>query len=193
MKRFGLFCLLFFFLFAIAYADDGGNPSQKEDDKMPIEKKAGTLELKSDSFNAGESIPEKHTCDGLNISPQLSWSGVPGSTKELVVIVDDPDAPAGDWVHWVLYGLPPDTTYLAENFSKTDTAAGARQGKNDFGKIGYGGPCPPRGSTHRYFFKLYAINHALDLKPGATKAEIEKAIAGHILAQGELMGKYKRK
>ena len=159
--------------------------------KVNKEVKVATMEIKSNAFKQGETIPARHTCDGDDVSPQLSWSKAPAGAKELVLICDDPDAPMGGWVHWVLYGLPPDTTGLPEGVPKQDsTAFGARQGKNDFGKIGYGGPCPPRGSTHRYFFKLYAVDKKLDLKPRATKWDALKAMEGHILAQGELMGRY---
>jgi Raf kinase inhibitor-like YbhB/YbcL family protein len=151
-----------------------------------------TLEVKSEVFKAGAMIPEKFTCEGEDISPHLSWGKVPDSTKELALICDDPDAPMGTWVHWVIFGIPPTTTNLPENFPKADTAMGAKQGKNSFGKIGYGGPCPPPGSTHRYFFKLYALNKTLDLKPRVGKADIVKAMEGHIIAQGELMGRFGR-
>lgn len=151
------------------------------------------LEIKSTAFEAGGTIPKKYTGDGPDVSPPLSWSAPPAGTKSLALICDDPDAPRGTWVHWVLWGLPPDTRELAEDVPKTETlASGAKQGRNDFGNIGYGGPSPPAGKPHRYFFKLYALDTQLDLKPGATKADVEKAIASHILAQGELMGKYGR-
>jgi Raf kinase inhibitor-like YbhB/YbcL family protein len=164
--------------------------SEKQGDKMQAA--VENLELKSSVFKAGEMIPRKHTCDGEDISPQLSWGKTPDGTKELVLICDDPDAPMGTWVHWVIYGMPSSTTGLTENFPKKDTAQGAVQGKNSFGKVGYGGPCPPHGSTHRYYFKLYAIDKALNLNPKATKDEVTKAIEGHILAKGELMGRYGR-
>jgi Raf kinase inhibitor-like YbhB/YbcL family protein len=151
-----------------------------------------TLEVKSDVFKAGEMIPKKYTCDDEDVSPQLSWGKVPGGTKEFALICDDPDAPMGTWVHWVAYGIPPTVTSLAENVAKKDTTSGFNQGKNSFGKLSYGGPCPPHGSTHRYFFKLYALDRPLDLKPGATKDEIAKAMQGHIIAQGELIGRYGR-
>ncbi|OGC96133.1 MAG: phosphatidylethanolamine-binding protein [candidate division Zixibacteria bacterium RBG_16_53_22] len=151
------------------------------------------MELKSSAFAAGEAIPAKHSCDGSNLSPQLSWHNIPDSAKELVLICDDPDAPGGTWVHWVLYDLSADSGGLPEDIAKKGTVGGLKQGKNDFGKIGYGGPCPPRGSAHRYFFRLYAIDKQLDLQPGATKPEVMKAIDGHILARGELIGLYKRR
>jgi Raf kinase inhibitor-like YbhB/YbcL family protein len=137
-------------------------------------------------------IPTDHTCDGTNISPPLSWSGVPDGTKSLALICDDPDAPAGTWVHWVLYNIPPTATELPRNIPPDRSLdSGARHGINDFRKYGYGGPCPP-GGTHRYYFKIYALDSELALKPGVTKAELLKTMAGHIRAEGRLMGKYKR-
>ena len=153
---------------------------------------AETLEVTSNAIKPEEMIPQKYTCDGENVSPSLSWANVPSGTKELVLICDDPDAPMGTWVHWVVYGMPPNMTSLPENIAKTDTVSGFKQGKNSFGKVGYGGPCPPNGPAHRYFFKLYAIDKTMEIKPEATKDEIMKAIAGHVLAQGELMGRYGR-
>jgi Raf kinase inhibitor-like YbhB/YbcL family protein len=151
-----------------------------------------TLDIRSDVFKSGETIPTRYTCDGEDISPQISWSKTPEGTKELVLICDDPDAPMGTWVHWVAYGIPPETTSLSDNVPKKDTTMGFKQGKSSFGRIGYGGPCPPRGSIHRYFFKVYAIDLLTNLKPGATKEVVMKAIQGHILAQGELIGRYGR-
>ncbi len=149
--------------------------------------------LKSAAFSYGGEIPWKHTCDGPDASPALSWSDPPAKSQSFSLIADDPDAPGGTWVHWVIYDLPGSARELAEGLPKTpDLSNGARQGRNDFGKTGYGGPCPPRGPAHRYFFKLYALDARLNLKPGASKAEVEKAMKGHILGQTELMGKYKR-
>jgi Raf kinase inhibitor-like YbhB/YbcL family protein len=157
----------------------------------PQEKKM-EIKLESSAFKDGQSIPKQYTCDGVNISPPLEWSGVPKNGKTLAIICDDPDAPAGTWVHWVVYNLPADDMGLIENTPATDKlTGGGLQGKNDFGKIGYGGPCPPSG-THRYFFKLYALDAETDLKPGATKSDLLKAMEGHIVAQGELMGTYSR-
>ncbi len=150
------------------------------------------LEIGSSAFEEGEFIPLKYTCDGKDISPPLHWSRPPNETMSMVLICDDPDAPMGTWVHWVLYGLPLDTLELPENIpSDKDVLGGAKQGVNDFCKQGYGGPCPP-GGTHRYFFKLYAIDKVIELEAGATKDEILKAINGHILAEGQLMGRYSR-
>jgi Raf kinase inhibitor-like YbhB/YbcL family protein len=146
-----------------------------------------SLELKSPMFNEGSTIPTSYTCDGNDISPQLDWSGKPENTLSLVLIADDPDAPLGTWVHWVLYDLPPDLNGLPEAVTEVGTS-----GTNSFKKLGFGGPCPPKGSEHRYYFKLYALDTLLLLEEGASKAEVEKAMQGHILAQGQLMGKYGR-
>jgi len=150
------------------------------------------MKLTSTAFKEGEPIPRAYTCDGPNVSPALEWSGVPKSAKTLAIICDDPDAPSGTWVHWALYDLPAENIGLVENMPATESLrAGGFQGKNDFEKIGYGGPCPPSG-THRYFFKIYALDVQLPLKPGATKADLEKAMEGHIVGQAQLMGTYRR-
>jgi Raf kinase inhibitor-like YbhB/YbcL family protein len=150
------------------------------------------MEIKSSAFKEGALISGKYTCDNIDISPPLEWSQVPDGTKTFALICDDPDAPMGTWVHWVLFNLPGNILELPENVQKLEVLKnGARQGKNDFGKIGYGGPCPPSG-THRYYFKIYALDEELDFKPGITKKELLKAMEGHILAEGQLMGKYKR-
>ncbi len=149
--------------------------------------------VKSPAFSYGGEIPLKHTCDGSDLSPALSWSDPPAKSQSFSLIADDPDAPVGTWVHWVLFDLPESLRELPEGVAKSqDLPDGSHQGKNDFGRIGYGGPCPPRGPAHRYFFKLYALDAKLNLKAGATKSEVEKAMRGHILSQTELMGKYKR-
>jgi Raf kinase inhibitor-like YbhB/YbcL family protein len=150
------------------------------------------LDVKSTAFQSGGMIPSQYTCDGSNISPQLSWGKVPDGTKSITIISDDPDAPMGTWIHWVLFNLPPDTRKLEEGVQSYKTHSnGSIHGVNDFGKLGYGGPCPPSG-THRYFFKVYALDQVLLLQPGATNRDVLNAMRGHILAQGELMGKYRR-
>ena len=147
--------------------------------------------LSSNAFQNGGDIPNKYTCDGADVSPELSWNNVPNATQSLALIAEDPDAPAGTWTHWVLYDLPPDTPGLEENVPKVDQLPnGARQGRNDFKRIGYGGPCPPPGKPHRYFFRLYALDRKLGLKPGATKDEVQAATKGHILGEAELKGKF---
>ncbi len=152
-----------------------------------------TIELTSPAFEEGGTIPSKFTCVGEDVSPHLEWADVPEGTKSLALICDDPDAPIGTWVHWVIYGIPAGTMSLAEGVPADETVEGvALQGKNDFKRIGYGGPCPPPGKPHRYFFKLYALDTELDLKPGATKKDLEKAMKDHILARGQLMGTFQR-
>ena len=154
---------------------------------------AMAFQLKSAAFEPNGSIPRKYTCDGPDVSPPLSWTDPPAGTQSLSLIMDDPDAPVGTWVHWVLYDLPADTRALPENLSKDrELASGAKQGQNDFRKIGYGGPCPPPGPAHRYFFKLYALDAKTNLKPGVSKADLLRAMEGHILAQAELIGRYRR-
>jgi Raf kinase inhibitor-like YbhB/YbcL family protein len=150
------------------------------------------IQIKSPDFEEGGMIPKKYTCEDMDVSPLLIWNSVPDNTKSFALICDDPDAPMGTWVHWVIFNLPSDTKELPENVPPQKTLAnGARQGKNDFGKIGYGGPCPPSG-THRYFFKLYALDTEINLDSGATKKQLLEAMEGHILAEGQLMGKYKK-
>jgi len=150
------------------------------------------LEITSSAISEGEMIPTRYTCDGPDVSPDLAWSGVPDTAQSLALICDDPDAPMGTWVHWVLFNIPAGTSGLpAEIPPDTTLENGARHGTNDFRRLGYGGPCPP-GGTHRYFFKLYALDTELDLASGITKAQLLEAMEGHILAEAQLMGKYKR-
>jgi Raf kinase inhibitor-like YbhB/YbcL family protein len=156
------------------------------------EVKGGTMELTSLVFSEGAMIPGKYTCDGADVSPPLKWGALPAGTKSLALICDDPDAPVGTWVHWVYYDIPADTEGLPENVAPDEHPAdGGIQGINDFRKIGYGGPCPP-GGTHRYYFKLYALDTLLNLSSGATKKEVLKAMENHIMGQAQLMGKYRR-
>lgn len=153
-----------------------------------------TLKITSDAFTEGAAIPIKYTCDDTNVSPPLRWSDAPPGTRSLALIADDPDAPAKVWVHWLLYDLPPTVSELTEAQPKGDALAnGAKQGRTDFGNNGYGGPCPPPGKPHRYYFKLYALDVALDLPPGQTKQQLLDAMKGHTLAEASLMGTYKRK
>jgi Raf kinase inhibitor-like YbhB/YbcL family protein len=150
------------------------------------------LDLRSSAFEEGGAIPAHYTCEGLDISPPLSWSSVPNGTRSLALIVDDPDAPRGAFVHWVIYNLPPDTLRLPEDIPNQRTLPrGALQGMNGAGGIGYTGPCPPNG-THRYFFKIYALDTELDLGARATKEEVANAMEGHVLAEGRLLGTYQR-
>ncbi len=149
--------------------------------------------LSSAAFHDGGDIPRKFTCDGADVSPELSWTDPPAGTQSFALIADDPDAPVGTWTHWVLFDVPASMHHLPENLSKVDELpGGGRQGRNDFRKIGYGGPCPPLGKPHRYFFKLYSLSVKLGLKPGVSKQEVEQAMQAHILGKAELIGKYKR-
>jgi Raf kinase inhibitor-like YbhB/YbcL family protein len=146
--------------------------------------------VKSPAFTEDRPIPVKYTADGADVSPPLTWSGVPHGTRSLVLICEDPDAPRGTWSHWVLYGLPPETRELAEG---ARPPAGALEGANDFGKPGYGGPSPPPGPPHRYYFKLTALSVELSLPAGAKRQDVMKAMEGHVLAEGWLMGTYGRR
>jgi Raf kinase inhibitor-like YbhB/YbcL family protein len=152
-----------------------------------------TFTLSSSSFANGGDIAKKYTCDGVDDSPQLAWSGTPPGVKSFALLVDDPDAPVGNWNHWVLWNLPPETGSLNEGLSKAARLPdGTRQGLNDFRKPGYNGPCPPAGKPHRYYFKLFALDGKLDLKDDTGKKQLEAAMKGHVLAQAEWMGRYKR-
>jgi Raf kinase inhibitor-like YbhB/YbcL family protein len=151
------------------------------------------LTIASTSFANGAAIPPLLTCDGKNRSPDLSWEGIPPNTQSLALIAEDPDAPGKTFTHWVLYDLPPKTRQLPAGLPPQPfLTTGGGHGKNDFGRYGYGGPCPKSG-THRYLFKLYALDKLLDLPAGATKAEVLEAMEGHVIAMGELMGTYSRK
>ncbi|HTY24972.1 MAG TPA: YbhB/YbcL family Raf kinase inhibitor-like protein [Desulfomonilaceae bacterium] len=151
------------------------------------------MQVKSTAFQEGAMIPRPYTCDDKYISPSLSWSGGPAETKSIALIMDDPDAPVGTWVHWVLFNIPPDTTSLAENIPRTGSLPnGSKHGSNSWSNLGYGGPCPP-GGTHRYYFKVYALDCILTLNTGINKAQLLKAMEGHILGEGQLMGRYARK
>lgn len=153
-----------------------------------------SFKVSSSAFEEGEKIPAKYTSDGENVSPPLSWTGLPTDTKSIAIICEDPDAPGGTWVHWVFYNLPPTPSNLPENISTAEALPnGARQGVNDFKRTGYNGPAPPHGKEHRYYFRVYALDTLLTLKPKATKADLTHAMQGHILAQAEHMGRYQRK
>lgn len=152
-----------------------------------------SFRLTSAAFSHGDVIPRHHTCDGDDRSPALRWQGAPAGTKAFALVCEDPDAPVGIWTHWVLFDVPGASQELAEGVAATPSLAdGARQGKNDFGRLGYGGPCPPRGSNHRYFFKLFALSAPLDLEPGSSRKAVLEAVKGKTLAETELMGRYGR-
>ena len=150
------------------------------------------ITITSTAITDGGMIPKDYTCDGRDISPPMAWAGVPEGAKSLAIICDDPDAPVGTWVHWVLFNIPATANELPQDMRPDKVLQnGAKHGINDFRKLGYGGPFPP-GGTHRYYFKIYALDNELPQEPGITKAELLKAMKGHILAEGQLMGKYKR-
>jgi Raf kinase inhibitor-like YbhB/YbcL family protein len=176
-NKINLITLLIFFIFFFSYSKGG----------------VMKISITSSAFDHLKPIPAKYTCDGEDVSPPLSFSNIPSNAKSIVIINDDPDAPVGTWVHWVCYDIPASVTNFPQAIPASDTLPfGGKQGKNDFGNIGYGGPCPPSG-THRYFFKIYALDIMLNLPAGKTKKDIEKAIKGHIVASGELIGTYSRK
>ena len=151
------------------------------------------MRLESPAFPDGGEIPRGHSRDGGDTSPPLSWSGVPAGTASLALVCDDPDAPRGTWIHWVLFNLPADAVELSPGVpTKPELKSGARQGVNDSGAVGYAGPCPPPGSPHRYFFRLYALDCALNLPPGVKREAVDDAIAGHVLAESVLMGTFQR-
>lgn len=151
------------------------------------------IQISSPAFSDGEMIPTRHTCEGADVSPPLKWTDTPDGTKSLALICDDPDAPMGTWVHWVLYDLAPKYNELPEGIPTSEvTPEGAKQGVNDFKRAGYGGPCPPPGKPHRYVFKLYALDFEPGLPTGATKADLMQAIEGHVLEESQLIGLYKR-
>mgnify|MGYP006285152557 CR=1 FL=1 len=150
------------------------------------------MKLRSNAFSEGSAIPKQYSCDGQDISPPLQWQDVPAGTETFVLIADDPDAPVGTWVHWVIYDIPERARELQENYPKQEVDSdGSKQGVNDFKKIGYGGPCPP-GGAHRYYFKLYALDTSLDAEAGLSKNEILKRMENHVLDEAQLMGSYSR-
>lgn len=170
-----ILCALYFFVYE-NYQEDQSGPA---------------LKLSSASFQADGDIPAKFSCDAQDVSPALAWAQPPPQTRSFALIVDDPDAPTKTIVHWVLYDLPAGARSLPEGIAKDATLPdGSRQGRNDHGTIGYSGPCPPRGATHHYFFQLYALDSMIDLKPDASKDDLERAMEGHILAESQLIGRF---
>lgn len=175
-------------------ASRGDSPALTQNSQTIV---VSTMKLESSAFAANGLIPAEYTCDGSNISPALNWGTPPAKTQSLALIVEDPDAPGGTYTHWMIYNLPAIATGIPEGVTaqpillQPQEIKGAVQGKNDFGKIGYGGPCPPSG-THRYFFKLYAVDRQLNLTTGITKEQLLLAMDGHILATAELIGRYLR-
>jgi Raf kinase inhibitor-like YbhB/YbcL family protein len=151
------------------------------------------MQLTSTAFQEGQAVPAEYTADGRNVSPPLKWTDPPGGTRSLALICEDPDAPRKTWVHWVVFNVPAESRELAADVPHLPHLAnGTLQGVNDFGNVGYGGPSPPPGKPHRYFFRLYALGRKLDVVPGASKPEVVRAMAGHVLAECHLMGAYGR-
>lgn len=174
-------CLAFMLL-----ASCGAGEQPPEEGKM-------ALSITSTAFREGDKIPDKYTCQGQDVSPPLAWSEPPGGTRSFALIMDDPDAPGGTFTHWVIFNIPSNSRGLSEAVPAEDQLSdGTVQGRNDFARIGYGGPCPPPGRAHRYKFTLYALDQSLELKAGASKKQVLDAIRGHALAQGELTGMYQR-
>ncbi len=185
-NQFRILVLLTVPCLAMLLASCGAGEQPPEEGKM-------TLEITSTAFREGDRIPDKYTCQGQDISPPLAWTEPPEVTQSLALIVDDPDAPVGVFTHWVIFNIPSDSRGLPEAVPAQDQLpSGALQGKNGFGRTGYGGPCPPPGSPHRYQFTLYALEQPLDLKAGASKKQVLEAMQGRILAWGQLTGTYQR-
>lgn len=188
-----LLLLLIFACAALDSARSGQSSTSAGSTPSSQAKENSTLQLKSNAFQADGKIPSRFTCEGENISPELSWSGAPDGTKSFALVLHDPDAPhRGGYTHWVVFNIPATTTHVAENAPKSSNLpGGGTQGKNDDGSSGYTGPCPPSG-THRYYFHLYAVDRELDLPENATREQLEKALKGHIVAQAEFMGRYQK-
>lgn len=191
ISRMLMLIALITFSIGTSYCDNEKKTSEKQTNQ-----KRGTddMIIQSRAFNEGETIPVKYTCDGEDVSVPLAWSNAPENTKSFALICDDPDAPGGTWVHWVVINIPPNTTALEEgvNLKGDSLFTGTIECHNDFGKVAYGGPCPPPGPVHRYYFKLYALDTMLNLSSDMEKAEVEEEMSGHLLAQAALMGKYGR-
>jgi|WetSurMetagenome_2_1015567.scaffolds.fasta_scaffold132741_2 Raf kinase inhibitor-like YbhB/YbcL family protein len=185
--------IFLFFILIIFFSCQNKNSELVPKEQIPRKEKEKTeMKIISNSFKENEMIPSKYTCTGENTSPQLEWTGYPENTKSFAIIFDDPDAPAGAWVHWVVYNIPLSINELKEDFPRDKSFEnGIKQGITDFGRTGYDGPCPP-GGTHRYYFKLYALDILINKDAGMTKQELLKAMEGHIVAEAQLMGKYKR-
>ncbi len=185
-----------------ACADDGragnglGRPAAEGADRTgAAQEGVDSMRLTSDAFEDGGTIPRRHTCDGEDVSPALAWEGAPDGTESFTLVVHDPDAPRGDWVHWVIYDIPGHFSELPEDVGtaeRLDHLGEAAQGENDFGRIGWGGPCPPPGKPHRYVFTLHALDARLELEPGASREEVEEPGRRHVLATASLTGRYGR-
>ncbi|HEX5410453.1 MAG TPA: YbhB/YbcL family Raf kinase inhibitor-like protein [Terriglobia bacterium] len=185
-----LLCTFLFVLLAVAAVSCGNSSlrSAQRSDPSP-----SGFRIESAAFKQGAFIPPRFSCSGENVSPPLKWSNPPAVARSFTLIVDDPDAPAGTWTHWVVFNLPAQTRALDENAPKQDKLPkGGLQGLNSFGSVGYGGPCPPPGKTHRYFFRLYALNTVLSVHPGADREDVLSALKGHTLGEADLIGRFKR-
>jgi Raf kinase inhibitor-like YbhB/YbcL family protein len=183
----------FLFLLQISFLIYGCG-SRDESDSTKTDGNVMNIKITSSAFQDSSVIPLKYACEGDNISPPLSWTGIPNGTKSLAIICDDPDAPMGIWTHWIIYNIPPDKTNFDESIhTDVKLADGSIQGANDFGDIGYSGPCPPAGYPHRYYFTIYALDVMLSLKDKATRSDIDDAIQNHILGKGQLIGTFSRK
>ena len=175
-------------ILAVLSGCQGEQPEQRVQEGTEL-----ALQIASAAFNADGTIPQRYTCDGEDLSPPLFWSEPPPGTQSFALICDDPDAPAGTWDHWVLFNIPATTRSVPEGVPADPVVKGAgMHGSNSWERLGYGGPCPPEGGAHRYYFRLYALDANLDLEPGAGKEDVDKAMRGHILAQGQLMARYGR-
>jgi len=184
-----LFLLVTCLAIAVGGCRSGPSPTASPEKERPA---AVPFALTSTAFAEGEPIPSKYTCDGEDISPPLQWRDVPEGTRSFALIADDPDAPRGTWDHWLLYNLPAEARNLPEGVpAEAELSDGSRHGQNSWSRLGYGGPCPPSG-THRYFFKLYALDTLLELDAGASKERLSQAMEGHVLAEAVLMGVYTR-
>ena len=186
-ERYNIF-LVAVFLMAFCLVATSGCESRE-----PLKEGEMVLSVSSPAFQEGDKIPSKYTCEGQDVSPALTWGEPPVGTQSFALVMDDPDALGGVFTHWVIFNIPSDSRQLAEAIpTQAQLTTGALQGKNDFGRIGYGGPCPPPGRSHRYQFTLCALDQPLDLKAGASKKQVIDAMQGHILAQGQLTGTYQR-
>jgi Raf kinase inhibitor-like YbhB/YbcL family protein len=175
-------------ILAVLGACQGERPAWQAPEGTGVE-----LTIESSAFEMDGTIPKRYTCDGEDISPPLSWSELPAGTQSLVIVCDDPDAPIGTWDHWVLFNIPAAVRSLPEGIAADEVIEGVgTHGTNSWRRLGYGGPCPPEGPAHRYYFTLYALDTMLDLDPGAAKQDVETATTGHVLAQGQLMARYGR-
>jgi Raf kinase inhibitor-like YbhB/YbcL family protein len=189
------FIALFIFVLVFAlgwpFAHSHAAADRQPTTQDTLKQTADTLQLSSASFQADAAIPAKYTCDGEDVSPALLWNDPPPATRSFALVMDDPDAPNGTVVHWLVYGIPADTHGLQEGVPRDKKLRdGTLQGRNSHGKIGYSGPCPPHGAVHHYFFKLYALDDMTKLKPMATKPDLEQAMKGHILGKAQLIGKF---